>query len=148
MLSTRETPDTAASPSEVTMTVSAMPMVMARSCSIINGIIRRRSALPENSGGRVSVRPAAGTVPFMLALPPPASPLGRPFAVRKCLLYHRGTELQRKHPTNLRPFYWEETGRKSVFCPSGHKKGSTRERSRAPPQAVKKPQGRGNPKDD
>ena len=39
--STSDTPETAASPQLETMTVSAIPMVMARNCSMISGIIRR-----------------------------------------------------------------------------------------------------------
>ena len=49
MLSTSDTPDTAASPTFATIMVSAMPMVTARICSIISGTIRRRSSSLENN---------------------------------------------------------------------------------------------------
>ena len=58
MESTREMPDTAASPVLVTMTVSAMPMVTASSCSITRGMIRRRSALRGNIGSWFTVSSA------------------------------------------------------------------------------------------
>ena len=48
MESTKETPDTAASPQLATITVSAMPMVTASSCSTTSGQIRRLSARFEN----------------------------------------------------------------------------------------------------
>lgn len=47
-LSTRETPDTEASPQLATITESAMPMVTARNCSTIRGRIRIRSCLRVN----------------------------------------------------------------------------------------------------
>ena len=50
--STRDTPDTAASPAVVTITVSAMPTVISSSCSMTSGMISRSSACRENSGAR------------------------------------------------------------------------------------------------
>ena len=49
MESTREIPETAASPQEETITVSATPMVTARSCSMMRGTIKLRRALLENT---------------------------------------------------------------------------------------------------
>ena len=49
MLSTSETPDTAASPEVVTMTVSAMPTVISRSRSMTRGMMSRSSASREKS---------------------------------------------------------------------------------------------------
>lgn len=42
-------PETAASPQEETITVSAIPMVTARSCSITRGMISFRRSLFENT---------------------------------------------------------------------------------------------------
>ena len=50
MLSTSETPLIAASPSEETITVSAMPTVMVSVCSMISGRISFFSAPPVNRG--------------------------------------------------------------------------------------------------
>ena len=50
MESTRFTPETAASPQPLTISVSAIPTVTARSCSTINGRISATNALPVNSG--------------------------------------------------------------------------------------------------
>ena len=49
MESTREMPETAASPQEETITVSAIPMVTARSCSITRGMMSFRRSLFENT---------------------------------------------------------------------------------------------------
>ena len=55
-ISTRETPETAASPTEEIIIVSAIPTVMARVCSRISGIISFFRSLLEN----------------IMMLPPPA----------------------------------------------------------------------------
>ena len=56
MVSTRETPDTAASPADDTITVSAMPMVTAKSCSSTSGIINRfKSCLENNLSVSISI---------------------------------------------------------------------------------------------
>ena len=47
--STKDTPETAASPTAETMTTSAMPTKTARICSIIKGIRRRRRSFFENN---------------------------------------------------------------------------------------------------
>lgn len=49
MESTSEIPETAASPQEETITVSAMPIVTASICSMISGTIRFRRLLLENT---------------------------------------------------------------------------------------------------
>ena len=49
MVSTSEMPDTAASPTEDTITVSAIPMVTAKICSITSGMISLRKSFPENN---------------------------------------------------------------------------------------------------
>ena len=56
MESTREIPDTAASPTLVTMTVSAMPIVTANSCSITSGTSSRTSAWFEKNSGFSNTR--------------------------------------------------------------------------------------------
>lgn len=50
MLSTRDIPETAASPAVVTMTVSAMPTVISKSCSMTRGMMSRLSSPPVKSG--------------------------------------------------------------------------------------------------
>ena len=47
IMSTRETPETAASPTAEIMTVSAIPTVMASACSKISGIISLRRSPEE-----------------------------------------------------------------------------------------------------
>lgn len=54
MLSTRETPETTASPAEVTIIVSAIPTVMSSSCSMTKGTIKRTKACREKRGGLAS----------------------------------------------------------------------------------------------
>ena len=49
-ISTRETPDTALSPTVETIIVSAIPRDIARNCSIMSGIKRLFNALFENIG--------------------------------------------------------------------------------------------------
>lgn len=49
IMSTSETPDTAASPTEEIIMVSAMPTVMASACSKISGMISFRRSLPEKA---------------------------------------------------------------------------------------------------
>ncbi len=49
IISTSETPETAASPTEEIIMVSAMPTVMASACSKISGMISFRKSLPENN---------------------------------------------------------------------------------------------------
>ena len=56
-MSTRETPDTAASPTEEIIMVSAMPTVMARVCSRIRGMISFFKSLLENIMVPVSFSP-------------------------------------------------------------------------------------------
>ncbi len=56
MESTREMPDTAASPTFVTITVSAMPMVTASSCSMTSGTSSRTSARLEKNNGFSNTR--------------------------------------------------------------------------------------------
>ena len=50
-LSTRLTPETAASPTEETISVSARPMVTLSACSAISGSSRAMSCCRVNSGG-------------------------------------------------------------------------------------------------
>ena len=58
MESTNDIPETAASPAEVTITVSAIPTAIARNCSTISGTMSLRSICREKSfcwGTRVSL---------------------------------------------------------------------------------------------
>ena len=50
ILSTRDTPETTASPAEVTIMVSAIPTVISRNCSMTKGIISRAKARLVNKG--------------------------------------------------------------------------------------------------
>ena len=50
ILSTSDTPDTTASPEVVTITVSAMPTVFSKNCSITSGMTRRSSSLRVKRG--------------------------------------------------------------------------------------------------
>ena len=50
MLSTSETPETAASPAVVTISVSAIPTLKSKNCSIISGTISRTKAFFEKMG--------------------------------------------------------------------------------------------------
>ena len=50
IISTREIPDTAASPTDETMIVSTIPTVTASACSMMSGIISFLSAWFVNSG--------------------------------------------------------------------------------------------------
>ena len=69
MLSTRDTPETAASPDEVTITVSAIPTVIRRNCSMTKGMIRRIRACLVNIGALAGTDWASDiqiSLPFML----------------------------------------------------------------------------------
>ena len=64
IISTRLTPEMAASPQRETIMVSAMPTVTARNCSMSSGPASRSRSFWENSGSRPSKRgfePLVGT---------------------------------------------------------------------------------------